>query len=283
MAIATIFNSKQINDNTKCVLNALMKLPNEVIICALQYLSIPDLINASLVLNRRVHTLAKEVLLDKMLKVDNCHLRLFINQENYWKYTIDFKLTKITDTRLAFTPVEQTSIRLYTSKLLRRPALYKASLVGPDFANESGRLVGNLIKSPIPFSVKEIGLHKHHYQQQHTFLAYQASKTPENQIKARPGERCVEPLGFECSFNFLCQPKKMIHKMFDTLHNKPTRRQIDDKSFTSSSRNKNIAEIGGLYQQKYHFLSPSEKLDRAEFNPFVGGLTASTMDTPLAH
>lgn len=283
MVISTIFNTKQVNVNTKCGENALMKLPNEVIICILQHLSIPDLISTSLLLNRRIHTLAKEILLEKMLKdSNNCHLRLFIDQENHWKYTVDFKLTKVSNTRLAFTPVNQdTSIRLYTSKLLRRPVLYKACLVGPDFVSEGGHLICNLLKSPISFNVKEIGLHKHHYQQQHTFLAYQTSKTPENEVKARPGERWVELLGFECFFSFLCQPKKMIHKVFDTLHNKPTRRQIDDKSFTSSSRNNN--NIGGLYQQKYHFLSPSDKLARADMNPFIGGLTASTMDTPFAH
>lgn len=173
---------------------------------------------------------------------------------------------------------------MYTAKLLCRPVLYKASLVGPEFDHESYQLVHNLTKSPISFDVKGLGLHQHHHQQQRTFLAYQVIKTPENAVKARPGERWVEPLGFECNFNFLCQTKKMIHRVFDTLHNKPTRRQIDHQSFTASSRTPTLSSnVGGLYQQKYQFLSPSDKLMRTEYNPMIGGLQASTMDSPLAH
>lgn len=287
--MVAVFHAKQVNlSSKKCGVNALMKLPNEVIISILQNLSIPDLLLISNIQNQRFHTLAKKVLVQKLSITKNCHLRLCFDQESHWRFTVDFKLTKATNTRLAFTPVKQVSVRMYNSKLLRRPILYKASLVGPDFVIDNHHLVYNLIKSPISIDIKETGLHQHHYQQG-TFLAYQISKTPENIVKARPGERWVEPLGFECSFDFLYQTKKMIQRVFDTLHNKPTRRQIDNKSFTTSSKlpqtskNYAVAEIGGLWQKKYHFLSPSDKLNRTTLLPIIGGLTATTLDTPYAH
>jgi hypothetical protein len=289
MAISTIFYAKL--NASKCGVddNALMKLPNEVIITILQHLSIPDLLTITILLNYRIHTLAKKVLVDKLSVSNNCHLRLCFDQEHHWRFTVDFKLTKAINTRLAFTPVKQVSVRMYTSKLLRRPNLYKASLVGPDFAIESDHLLNNLIKSPISLDIKETGLHQKRFQQQNISLAYQITKTPEHMVKERPGERWVEPLGFECSFDFLCQTKKMIQRVFDTLHNRPTRRQIDNRSFTTSSRlptssrNHAVAEIGGLWQQKYHYLSPSEKLVATELIPIIGGFTTTVLDTPLAH
>lgn len=290
MVISNIFYSKQVNATSKCgVKHELMKLPNEVLDCTLQFLSIPDLITITLLHNKRLYTLAKNIILQKLKETDNCRLRLYFDQESHWRYTVDFKFVKAAHTRLAFVPIDEASLRLYTSKLLRRPVLFKVALVGPEFDHDNYQHLHNLIKSPISFDVKTLGLHKNHHQQQQTFLAYEVTKTPENEVKARPGERWVQPLGFECNFSFLCQTKKIIHRVFDTLHNKPARRQIDHQSFTASSRtpalsrNSNVGEIGGLYQQKYHFLSPSDKLMRTEYNPMIGGLQASTMDSPFAH
>lgn len=272
-----VFHAKQVNlSSKKCGVNALMRLPNEVIICILQNLSIPDLLITSQLQSARFHTLAKKVLVQKLSLVKNCHLRLCFDQENHWRFTVDFKLTKATNTRLAFTPVKQVSVRMYNSKLLRRPILHKAVLVGPDFVIDNPYLVHNLIKSPISMDIKETGLHQHHYAQG-AFLAYQITKTPENMVKARAGERWVEPLGFECSFDFLCQTKKMMQRVFDTLHNKPTRRQIDGVSFTASaklpqnSKSYAVAEIGGLWQKKYSHGS-SDK--RSTLIPILGGLIA---------
>lgn len=290
MAISSIFHAKP--NAAKCGVdqNAFMKLPNEVIVAILRELSIPDLLTVTILLNYRIHTLARKVLVEKLSLSNNCHLRLFFDQENHWRFTVDLKLTKATNTRLAFTPVKQVSVRMYTSKLLRRPLLYKASLVGPDFVIESDHLVNNLIKSPLSLDVKEPGLHQQRFQQQNIFLAYQISKTPEHMVKARPGERWVEPLGFECSFDFLCQTKKMVQRMFDTLHSRPTRRQIDNKQFThslrlpNSSKNHAVAEIGGLFQHKYHYLSPPpEKVVATQLIPIIGGFTTTALDTPLAH
>jgi hypothetical protein len=286
----TVFNAKQSSTNQgRC----LSDLPNEVIIVILQNLTIPDILNIARLLNYRLRTLANTILVEKLLNADNCHLRLCFDQENHWRFTTDFKLTKATETRLAFTPVEPTSVPMYTSKLLRRPLLYKACLVGPDFVDLSDSLVHNLIKSPLALNIKEIGLHQQHYalkqRKSSLFFAYRVSKTPENIVKARPGERWIEPLGFECAYDFLGQPKRMIQRVFDSLHSRPTRRQIDGRSYTSSSRlplqgqRNTVAEIGGLWQQKYQYISPIEKLTRTNMMPIIGGLTASTMDTPTAH
>ncbi|KAG2211595.1 hypothetical protein INT47_008691 [Mucor saturninus] len=273
-----VFHANQAFFNKKCGVNALMRLPNEVIISILQKLSIPDLLLTCQLQNIRFHTLAKKVLVQKLVKTKDCHLRLCFDQENHWRFTVDFKFTKATQTRLAFTPVKPVSVRMYNSKLLRRPILHKASLVGPDFVVENPYLVHNLIRSPLSLDIKETGLHQHHYAQG-AFLAYQITKTPENMVKARAGERWVEPLGFECSFDFLSQTKKMMQRVFDTLHNKPVRRQIDGVSFTASARlpqtskSYAVAEIGGLWQKKFHY-GTSDKNTNNTLLPILGGLIA---------
>ncbi|KAL9540785.1 hypothetical protein PS6_010596 [Mucor atramentarius] len=282
MPISAIFNNQKYRP-LQCGEKTLSHFPNEVIIAILQNLSIPDILTMSLILNSRLRTLTRKVLVEKLLDSSKCHLRLCFDQENHWRFTVDFKLTKATETRLAFTPVKQVSVRMYTSKLLRKPILYKASLVGPDFVEANDSLLSSL-----PLDIKDTGLHQHHYntKQQRVFLAYDITKTPQDVIKERPGERWVEPLGFECSFDFLSQPKKLMQRVFDTLHNKPTRRQIDNKLFTTSSRLPTnsqqfaVAEAGGWWQQKYHYMSPAEKSMRAQVMPIIGGLTASTLDTP---
>ncbi|CEP12974.1 hypothetical protein [Parasitella parasitica] len=263
----------------------LCKFPNEIIIAILQHLSIPDLLIMFLILNCKLRTLTRKVLVEKLLDTDKCHLRLCFDQENRWRFTLDFKLAKTTDSRLAFTPFEPVSVRMYTSRLLRKPNLYKACLVGPDFAEANDALlVNNLIKSSLSLDIKDVCIHQHQYnsKQHRVFFAYQTHKTPQDVIKQRPGERWVEPLGFECSFDFLAQPKKMIHRVFNTLHNKPTRRQIDSKLFTTSSRlptssqQNAVAEVGNWWQQKYQHMSPVEESMRVKMMPIIGGLTTST-------
>ncbi|KAL9537865.1 hypothetical protein MBANPS3_011391 [Mucor bainieri] len=280
MLISAIFNNQKYQP-LQCGVKTLSHFPNEVIIAILQNLSIPDILTMSLILNYRLRTLTRKVLVEKLLDSSKCHLRLCFDQESRWRFTVDFKLTKATETRLAFTPVKQVSVRMYTSKLL-------PSLVGPDFGEANDALlVHNLIKSSLSLDIKDTGLHQQHYSsKQQVFLAYDITKTPQDVIKERPGERWVEPLGFECSFDFLAQPKKMMQRVFDTLHNKPTRRQIDSKLFTTSSRLPTnsqqfaVAEAGGWWQQKYHYMSPVAKSMRAQMMPIIGGLTASTLDTP---
>ncbi|KAI8645096.1 hypothetical protein BD408DRAFT_441184 [Parasitella parasitica] len=272
-----------------CGEKTLSQFPNEVIITILQYLSIPDLLTMSLILNYKLRILTRKVLAEKLLDTSNCLLRLCFDQENRWRFTVDFKLTKTTDSRLAFTPVKPVSVRMYTSRLLRKPTLYKACLVGPDFAEANDALlVHNLLKSSLSLDIKDIGIHKHHHnsRQQRVFIAYKITKTPQDETKQRPGERWVEPLGFECHFEFLARPKKIIHRVFDTLHNKPTRRQIDGRLFTTSSRlpansqRNAVAETGDWWQQKYQHMSPVERSMRVQMVPIIGGLTASTLDTP---
>jgi hypothetical protein len=285
----SIFNPKQSSRNEIRV-TCLSDLPSEVIIVILQNLTIPDILNIARLLNYRLRTLANKILVEKLLNTNHCHLRLCFDQENRWRFTVDFKLIKATETRLAFKPVKPTNALMYTSKLLRRPLLYKACLIGPDFVDFSDSLVHNLIKSSLTLDIKELGLHQQHYtlkqQKSSLFFAYRVSKLPVNIVKARPGERWIEPLGFECAYDFLGQPKRMIQRIFDSLHNRPTRRQIDGRSYTSSSRlpsqgqRNTVAEIGGLWQQKYQYMSPIEKFTRTNMMPIIGGLTASTTDTP---
>ncbi|KAI8054899.1 hypothetical protein BDF21DRAFT_431295 [Thamnidium elegans] len=257
-----LFNTKQVNRGV------ITLLPNEVIYTILRYVSIPDLLIMTRLLNQRISCLAHQVLLEKLTSTKDCHLRLCFDQENHWRFTVDFKFTRATKTRLAFTPVKSVSLRMYTSKFLRKPILHKVSFVGPDFTIENEHLASNLIKSPISFDIKQVGLQQQVYAQQVLF-AFKVTRTPENVIKARSGERWVEPLGFECSFEFLAQTKNKIQKVFDILHNKPVRRQIDGKAFTTST-SYSVMETRKLY--------PFEKSMRLELMPIIGGLHTSTTE-----
>ncbi|KAI8968559.1 hypothetical protein BDF20DRAFT_897058 [Mycotypha africana] len=271
------------------------RLPNEVLLSICQYLSVPDILNLLYQSNKQLQTVVKSVLINRLLHQDNCCLlRLCFDQESHWRFTVDFKLTKATEGRLSFAPVNQISLRMYTSKLLRKPVLYKAYLVGPDFMTDTSSttyqsLVDNLIKSSLPLHIKEVGLHQEHYPtKQNLSLSYKISKTPSNEPKIRPGERWVEPTGFECSFSFLSQQKNRIQRVMDTLSPRSTRsRSIDYQAYNLAwngnhslvlyPTTRQTVEIGGYYRQKYRYISP---LDRSIMAPFLGGLTTTTLDLP---
>ncbi|KAI8881475.1 hypothetical protein K501DRAFT_286380 [Backusella circina FSU 941] len=239
--------------------NVLNKLPNEVITSILTLLSIPDLLSILRLPWSRIHTLAKEVLVAKMVDTDNCRLRLYFDQESHWRFTVDMKLLQATERRLAFVPVDPSNLNMYMyhSKVLRRPNLYKVSLVGPDFAvDDDSFLLDNLLGNKQPsLDIKDYGVYQKNHQitKLHNILmAYRIEKVPETRVKARSGERVFRPLGFECSFDFFCQTKNTMQRVFDSLHAKPTKRQIDERTVTRTSRlplgapNDSVAEASSL-------------------------------------
>lgn len=263
-----IFNTKQHNT---CI--AFTNLPNEVIYSILQYLTIPDLLMVLKLLNKRLSQSAQQILLHKLnTEPSSCSLRLRFDQENQWRFIVDFKFSKATTShngtpRLLFIPIKPVSVRMYSSKFLRRPMLHKASLVGPSFSHQEERLSSNMIKSPIGFDIKRVG---HGVQvQQEVLFKYKVSKAPENVIKTRSGERWVEPFELECSFEFLCQTRnKILQRVFHILH-KPMKVEEDDLFTTSSSYS--VSETKRLYS--------FDKSIRTELMPIIGGLNTSTMET----
>lgn len=254
-----IFHAK--TSTKKRGVNVLNKLPNEVIASILSHLSIPDLLSILRLPWSRIHTLAKEVLVTKMVDTDNCRLRLYFDQESHWRFTVDMKLLQATERRLAFVPVDPSNLNMYMyhSKVLRRPNLYKVSLVGSDFAidnDDQQLLVDNLLGNKQPsLDIKDYGVYQKNHQinKLHNILmAYRIDKVPESRVKARSGERVFRPLGFECSFDFLCQTKNTMQRVFDSLHAKPTKRQIDHRTVTRTSKlplgapHDNVAESSSL-------------------------------------
>lgn len=231
----------------------LLELPSEIIINVFRHLALIDLLNVSLIkLNDKIKLLLNQVLLEKLSTV---RLRLFFNQENNWKYTLDFQLEKYTASRLAFTPVTvlPEPIRLYTSKLLRKPSLTRVSLLLDGGSYNNKHLRNNLMRSSLSLNIKEAGTYQKAYdQQQKVLFVYNVRKTPNYMTKVRPGERFVDPLGFECPFEFLAQPKSKLEKLADFLHNRPTNYVYHPASSTAAAKicnsNYQLSEIGQFYR-----------------------------------
>jgi hypothetical protein len=110
--------------------------------------------------------------------------------------------------------MDTEEIRLYNSKLLRKPLLLKATLLVDD---DNKYLKSNLFKSSMSFNIKDIGFQEAQDPQQQLVFKYLVKRTPKNVIKARPGERYIEPVEFECPIEFLSQPKSKLQKLTNYL------------------------------------------------------------------
>ncbi|KAI8086890.1 uncharacterized protein B0P05DRAFT_532792 [Gilbertella persicaria] len=161
---------------------------------------------------------------------------------------------------------------MYTSMLLCKPSLCRISLIGPDILMHKKYVNDNLMRSSVSLNVKELEMIEQYVPKQHLCFVYKVTKVPKHQIKTRPGERWVEPLELECSVDFLSKPKCIIQRVFDHLHCKSVNRH--DQKHLSSTRipaqdqRNGVAEIGGLWKQKYHYLSPVQ--DKSPQIPMLG-------------
>lgn len=192
------------------------EIPNEIILNILKNLNSIDLLNLCLIkLDERIKNLINKVLIEKLSTV---RLRVSITQEHNWQYTVDFQLKKGSNdsSRLEFIPVAMNTdiIRLYNSKFLRKPLLMKATLL----LDDNKYLKNNLFKSSLSFPIKDVGMQQVCDQQQKTVFKYHVTKTPKHVIKVRPGERFIEPVGFECPIEFLSQPKTILQKLSNYLN-----------------------------------------------------------------
>lgn len=187
-------------------------------------------------LNSHLAHLASQELLKRF---EQCELglRLYFDQESRWRYTLDFKLLKQDKKNtLIFIPMIQKyhhPMYFYTSKMLRRPMLYKVSLIS---SKESGdqfkNIPDNLLNKSYPIDIKQLGQFQStipiHHQHQDLSLLYTVHETPSHIIKKRPGERTIFPHAFQCDLDWLCQTKSFFSKWVDILHNKPQPRPMSD-------------------------------------------------------
>ncbi|KAL0074887.1 hypothetical protein J3Q64DRAFT_1757621 [Phycomyces blakesleeanus] len=226
------------------------QLPNEVISRVLSFLPVPDLLSVCLV-NPRFYLLAIPILVSRLRDTRECHLRLFFDQESRWRYTVDMVLIKATTSKFTFVPIDASaSLRLFSSKILRNPVLSKVAWAGKSFQSMSQPISQNFLSRSISLNIKQAG---HCFKttdpknKKYSFtFTHSVFNTPENTVKARPGERWVVPQLFECDPLFVCQRKGGWTRLFETLHSRPTPRGLDGQTFTSSAKLPPKGQTGGL-------------------------------------
>ncbi|KAI9027526.1 hypothetical protein CLU79DRAFT_739588 [Phycomyces nitens] len=227
----------------------LRQLPNEVISRVLSFLSIPDLLSVCLV-NPRLYLLAIPILVSRLRDTRECHLRLFFDQESRWRYTVDMVLIKATTSKFTFVPIDTSaSLRMFSSKVLRNPVLSKVAWAGKEFQSISQPISHNFLSRSLSLDIKQTGhcFKTTELKNKYPFsFTHSVFNTPQNTIKARPGERWVVPQMFECDPLFLCQRKGVWTRLFQTLHSRPTPRGLDGQTFTSSARLPPKGQAGGL-------------------------------------
>ncbi|KAI9472011.1 MAG: hypothetical protein EXX96DRAFT_582584 [Benjaminiella poitrasii] len=287
---STSKNPKSSSSISPCLL---LNLPNELILSIFRFLCLHDTLKLIALLqtrNSRLIGLLRNALVEQLLTTPNARLKLCFDQENRWKCTMDFKFTHLSRHRstLIFRPIETNlSVPMYTSRLLCRPVLHRVHLVCPCCGTQQDNfLAENLVRSPFPLDVKEVGLHNSSLGHKDVSMNYHVSKTPRHRVPIRPGERWVQLAGFECSFEFLAQPKGLLQRVFDSLHSSATlssRQQQQNSSafFTFSAR------FLSQYSQEQ---SPSKSnngrkgkksmLIKKEMMPIIGGLSTTTLDLP---
>ncbi|KAI8089839.1 uncharacterized protein BX664DRAFT_334047 [Halteromyces radiatus] len=251
-------------------------LPNEILCRILSHVLIADLL-----LLYTIPSLNMMVVNELISRFKKCQLgiRLYFDQEARWRYTLDMKLQLVkynrNTPRLYFIPMASTrnEMRFYTSKILRRPFLYKVCLIST--YDDLSTLPENLLNKSLPLTIKQSN--KRLYSSTTTTtttvaLGYGVSETPYQVTKSRPGERWIQPCVFECDLDWLCQTKSTLDKWFDLLpHCKPTRRKMTDLHFTRTEKLPSespgqVAEIG-IYSSYDDQTIPRYKTDTSILIP----------------
>ncbi|KAI8142412.1 hypothetical protein BJV82DRAFT_141994 [Fennellomyces sp. T-0311] len=163
-------------------------LPIEVLLLILDFLPITDLLTISAASQRCYQLINEHHILANKLKTST--LRLYFDQESRWRCSLDMKLVRHDGHRFTFKPVDlDTGFRMFSSKVLRDPSLYKVTLDGQNMMMDK-KPTSLKIKAPIaywkPLDAKAV-------------YVYSVHNTPTHWVKARPGERWMLPLLFQCS------------------------------------------------------------------------------------
>ncbi|KAI8341344.1 hypothetical protein BC941DRAFT_416568 [Chlamydoabsidia padenii] len=226
-------------------------LPNEIISRIFAFLPTPDLLPLYTIPSVIINSIASNEIVTR-LDQHQLGIRLYFDQETRWRYTLDMKLSPSSiqnnKGRLCFIPMTTTknppSYLFYTSKLIRRPTLYKVSLIATN--EDLSCLPDNLLVTSHTLDIKQQG--SSCSQQQDSLLGYCVTTNSTQVIKSRPGERWILPCRFECDLGWLCQTKSGLGKWLDKLHGKPIRRRMTNIHSTSAVKlpvmDGQVAELG---------------------------------------
>ncbi|KAI7852742.1 hypothetical protein BDC45DRAFT_512418 [Circinella umbellata] len=188
-------------------------LPSEILLLIFNNLIATDLINMSSSNSYFYHLINQHNLLIHKLK--DSTLRLFFRQESRWCCTVDMKLVRHDENRLIFKPVDQdTGFRMFTSKVLRDPSLYKITL------NDQPVM---LTKKSTSLKIKETTAYRKSLDTMAIFC-YSVHPTPADWAKLRPGERWILPLLLECHplwfmqhHGYTTAGKQLTHRMLEAF------------------------------------------------------------------
>ena len=189
-------------------------LPSEILLLILNNLAAPDLINISSSNSYFFHLINQHHLLVHKLK--DSTLRLFFRQESRWCCAIDMKLVRHNEkNRFIFKPVDQnTGFRMFSSKVLRDPSLYKITL-DDQIVMPTKRATSLKIKETIAYRKSFDAM---------AVFCYSVHPTPSDWAKMRPGERWILPLLLECHPRWFMQHhgytttgKQLTHRMLEAF------------------------------------------------------------------
>ncbi|KAI8059489.1 hypothetical protein BC940DRAFT_313659 [Gongronella butleri] len=214
-------------------------LPNELIDQILTHVPSSNLIPwASVAIV--VHELVRR------LQMGDLSLRVYVEQESRWKYCVDMELVKVHgDGQCLFAPSRRNApffCRFYTSALLRQPLLCRVALI--DTLQESDRddapmwtackdqnranaffrlfgrhalryeahdacLVPNVLPRSTPIQIKRVGSAcvTRTSAKRAPQLVYLTQRTPPSVLKARPGERWLQPRQLHLHLDWLWQSR----------------------------------------------------------------------------
>ncbi|CAO3623411.1 unnamed protein product [Cunninghamella echinulata] len=248
-------------------------LPNEIISNILLHLPTQNLLQLYLLNNAYLLSqLAGEEII-KRFEQGELGLRLYFDQESRWRYTLDVKLSqqdtyyddnKKEKQRLVFVPMvnkKNEEMRFYNSKVLRRPMLYKVTMISSKESGDSlNNLPDNLLHKSYAMDIKQMG-RSTLTDTSLLSLNYTIHETPSHIIKQRSGERLFFPTSFQCDLDWLCQTKSLFSKWVDLLHAKPQRRPMSSNlhftmteklPFNGKSQRGQVAEINTLHSHHHH-------------------------------
>ncbi|KAI9492822.1 hypothetical protein BDB00DRAFT_418427 [Zychaea mexicana] len=187
----------------------LAELPSEILLLIFNNLTVSDLITACSTSLYFYHIINVHHILADKLKEST--LRLYFDQESRWRCALDMKLVRHDAHRFTFKPINQdTGFRMFSSRVLRDPSLYKVTLDGQNMMSTK-RSTSLKIKSMIAYWKPLDAM---------ADFVYSVHPTPAGWAKARPGERWMLPLLFEC------HPRWFMHHHHHHHHGYTSTKQL---------------------------------------------------------
>ncbi|KAJ8657725.1 hypothetical protein O0I10_006540 [Lichtheimia ornata] len=210
-------------------------IPNELVLHILRQLGLRDLLVISVV-NTRLYHIGVQALAEYLASpppsspppsrspflcsalkghASPSRLRLFFDQESRWQFSIDMIFEKHENNNgsmFIFVPVEPgLSFQMFSSKVLRKPSLYRVSLLDESPAGDADIMVlDSIMSKPLKLDIKYALTQQYdkRVDGQSAMFSYKVHDTPTHRLKSRPGERWMQPISFQCDPWWLIWPRK---------------------------------------------------------------------------